>query len=322
MPAGVAAYVGWQSSSILKPLLQQGLSDTEEFVIYKALNALTCMCQLGLLQKPHIYEFVGDIGKRGGVSGAVSLQRLSRVLAVDVMSLNPVCLLPPAVAPFLCHPNLWIRYGAVGFITVVAQHLNVADVYCKLMPHLNPFITQPIIQVSPRHRRHARASCVLLTSSVFISPQIDKELVLLSVLKEPVSRSIFDYALRSKDIATLFRHLLLRQKKRAGTIPECPTPDDPAIAQLLKKLLSQVRTRFHTGAYGLRLTAASAGCYRNCKLCLILQQCWLQSQGGSNTQLLACCLHTQVHTHILIALLLVTLYNLSRACSVRGQHEI
>uniref|UniRef100_A0A3B3BF04 non-specific serine/threonine protein kinase n=1 Tax=Oryzias melastigma TaxID=30732 RepID=A0A3B3BF04_ORYME len=58
----VAAYVGWQSSSILKPLLQQGLSDTEEFVIYKALNALTAMCQLGLLQKPHIYEFVSDIG--------------------------------------------------------------------------------------------------------------------------------------------------------------------------------------------------------------------------------------------------------------------
>lgn len=60
---GVAAYVGWQSSSILKPLLQQGLSDTEEFVIYKALNSLTCMCQLGLLQKPHLYEFVSDIGE-------------------------------------------------------------------------------------------------------------------------------------------------------------------------------------------------------------------------------------------------------------------
>ncbi|KAL0985321.1 hypothetical protein UPYG_G00155450 [Umbra pygmaea] len=178
---GVAAYVGWQSSSILKPLLQQGLSDAEEFVIYKALNALTCMCQLGLLQKPHIYEFVSDI------------------------------------APFLCHPNLWIRYGAVGFVTVVAKHLNIADVYCKLMPHLNPFITQPIIQ-------------------------IDKEIVLLSVLKEPVSRSIFDYSLRSKDIGSLFRHLLLRQKKRSGSLPECPIPDDPAIAQLLKKLLSQGMT--------------------------------------------------------------------------------
>ncbi|XP_005041295.1 PREDICTED: phosphoinositide 3-kinase regulatory subunit 4 isoform X2 [Ficedula albicollis] len=178
---GVAAYVGWQSSSILKPLLQQGLTDAEEFVIYKALNALTCMCQLGLLQKPHIYEFACDI------------------------------------APFLCHPNLWICYGAVGFITVVAQYLNIADVYCKLMPYLHPFITQPIIQV-------------------------DKEIVLLSVLKEPVSRSIFDYVLRSKDITSLFRHLHLRQKKRAGALSECSPPEDPAIAQLLKKLLSQGMT--------------------------------------------------------------------------------
>ncbi|KFQ35352.1 PREDICTED: phosphoinositide 3-kinase regulatory subunit 4, partial [Merops nubicus] len=178
---GVAAYVGWQSSSILKPLLQQGLSDAEEFVIYKALNALTCMCQLGLLQKPHIYEFACDI------------------------------------APFLCHPNLWIRYGAVGFITVVAQYLNIADVYCKLMPYLHPFITQPIIQ-------------------------IDKEMVLLSVLREPVSRSIFDYVLRSKDITSLFRHLQMRQRKRSGALPDCPPPEDPAIAQLLKKLLSQGMT--------------------------------------------------------------------------------
>lgn len=154
-----------------------------------------------------------------------------------------MCPIPLAVAPFLCHPNLWIRYGAVGFITVVAQHLNVADVYCKLMPHLNPFITQPIIQVSHHHHHqvlhpHPHGP----QPSPSLSAQIDKELVLLSVLKEPVSRSIFDYALRSKDIASLFRHLLLRQKKRAGSIPECPTPEDPAIAQLLKKLLSQVRT--------------------------------------------------------------------------------
>nr|XP_023395825.1 phosphoinositide 3-kinase regulatory subunit 4 [Loxodonta africana] len=176
---GVAAYVGWQSSSILKPLLQQGLSDAEEFVIVKALNALTCMCQLGLLQKPHVYEFASDI------------------------------------APFLCHPNLWIRYGAVGFITVVADKISTADVYCKLMPYLDPYITQPIIQ-------------------------IERKLVLLSVLKEPVSRSIFDYALRSKDITSLFRHLHMRQKKRNGSLFDCPPPEDPAIAQLLKKLLSQV----------------------------------------------------------------------------------
>ena len=63
--------------------------------------------------------------------------QLVTILTVHALSLF--------IAPFLCHPNLWIRYGAVGFITVVAQHLNVADIYCKLMPHLNPFITQPIV---------------------------------------------------------------------------------------------------------------------------------------------------------------------------------
>lgn len=86
----------------------------------------------------------------------------------------------------------------------------------------------------------SRSSAPFFLQPRHVSPQIDKELVLLSVLKEPVSRSIFDYALRSRDIASLFRHLLLRQKKRTGSIPECPAPDDPAIAQMLKKLLSQV----------------------------------------------------------------------------------
>lgn len=160
--AGVAAYVGWQSSSILKPLLQQGLSDTEEFVIYKALNALTCMCHLGLLQKPHIYEFVSDIGKRLQQPGAVFLRRSVMSHAITKPPVPPP---PPAAAPFLCHPNLWIRYGAVGFITVVAQHLNVADVYCKLMPHLNPFVTQPIIQVS----LHPHTSFIFLSSPVSIA---------------------------------------------------------------------------------------------------------------------------------------------------------
>ena len=33
-------------------LIFQGLSDTEEFAVSKALNALTCLTELGLLQKP------------------------------------------------------------------------------------------------------------------------------------------------------------------------------------------------------------------------------------------------------------------------------
>lgn len=81
-----------------------------------------------------------------------------------------------------------------------------------------------------------------------------------------MSRSIFDYALRSKDIGSLFRHLLLRQKKRAGSIPECPTPDDPAITQLLKKLLSQVSSLGPESWAGTGSTGFCSLCLASCFL--------------------------------------------------------
>lgn len=65
----------------------------------------------------------------------------------DLCDSGLICFPSFPLAPFLCHPNLWIRYGAVGFITVVAHQISTADVYCKLMPYLDPYITQPVIQV-------------------------------------------------------------------------------------------------------------------------------------------------------------------------------
>ncbi|TRZ03104.1 hypothetical protein DNTS_029893 [Danionella cerebrum] len=183
------------------------LSDPENIVKQTLMeNGITRLCVFFGRQKAndvllsHMITFLNDKNDwhlRGAFFDSIVWQPMSGGRAPPSSSLFCSKDLATLRTPFLCHPNLWIRYGAVGFITVVAQHLNIADVYCKLMPHLNPFITQPIIQ-------------------------IDKEIVLLSVLKEPVSRSIFDYALRSKDIGNLFRHLLLRQKKRNGSIPECP----------------------------------------------------------------------------------------------------
>lgn len=55
---GVAAYIGWHSSSILMPLLQQGLSDPEEFVIMKAIHAMATLTELGLLHKSALYQLL------------------------------------------------------------------------------------------------------------------------------------------------------------------------------------------------------------------------------------------------------------------------
>ena len=48
---GVSAFVGWQCSPILKPLLQQGLYDPEEFVVGRCIATMASLASMGLLQK-------------------------------------------------------------------------------------------------------------------------------------------------------------------------------------------------------------------------------------------------------------------------------
>eukprot|EP00057_Strongylocentrotus_purpuratus_P020172 XP_011674646.1 PREDICTED: phosphoinositide 3-kinase regulatory subunit 4 [Strongylocentrotus purpuratus] len=186
---GVAAYVGWQSSFILKPLLQQGLTDHEEQVICKALKSVTGLVQLGLLQKPALLEMAYEL------------------------------------VPYVCHPNLWIRQATVGFIAAIARSLNIADVHCNLTPLLLPFLKKPIIQ-------------------------IDKEAIIMSVLKCPVSRAVYDYILRSPIIIDFFDNLTDRQLirnlcVRPGHKPEYNELEIGQMAQhlqLLRKLQSQGMT--------------------------------------------------------------------------------
>ena len=64
---------GWQCSPILLPLLLQGLSDPEEFVISRCINTMASLTSLQLLQKVALYELLKE------------------------------------TTPYLLHPNLWIR---------------------------------------------------------------------------------------------------------------------------------------------------------------------------------------------------------------------
>lgn len=108
---GVAAYVGWQCSPILKPLLQQGLADTEEFIISKALKALTELAEMGLFRKQMLYELTAE------------------------------------TIPLLYHPNLWIRQNTVGFVCAVTKTLSLADTQCKLRPMLQPYLKRSVVEM-------------------------------------------------------------------------------------------------------------------------------------------------------------------------------
>ncbi|XP_076279148.1 vacuolar protein sorting 15 isoform X2 [Lasioglossum baleicum] len=108
---GVAAYVGWHSSPILMPLLQQGLADPEEFVTTKAINAMATLTELGLLHKSGLYQLLYE------------------------------------TTVFLVHPNLWIRHATVGFISAAARTLNLVDVQCKVQTMIQSYLKHPLIQI-------------------------------------------------------------------------------------------------------------------------------------------------------------------------------
>ncbi|XP_073986579.1 vacuolar protein sorting 15 isoform X1 [Rhodnius prolixus] len=108
---GVAAYIGVHSSPILSPLLQQGLTDTEEFVVRKAINAITALTELSLLHKSSLYQLLDEC------------------------------------SPFLVHPNLWIRQAVAGFISALARTLNMVDVQCKVMSVIEPYLKHKVIQL-------------------------------------------------------------------------------------------------------------------------------------------------------------------------------
>ncbi|XP_037949245.1 phosphoinositide 3-kinase regulatory subunit 4-like [Teleopsis dalmanni] len=109
--AGVAGYIGWQASDILVPLLQQGFTDREEFVIAKAIRAVTILIELGHIKKPTVTDIIKEL------------------------------------ACYLCHPNLWIRHEISGMISTAARTLSAIDVQCKVMPAIKQFLKTPLIQV-------------------------------------------------------------------------------------------------------------------------------------------------------------------------------
>ena len=109
---GVAAFVGWQCSPMLLPLLQQGLSDPEEFVVTGCITAMLRLTSLGLLQKVALYELLKE------------------------------------TTAFLVHPNLWIRQATAGFISAAAEQLDPIDVVVKLGAIVAPFLQKEVIQLN------------------------------------------------------------------------------------------------------------------------------------------------------------------------------
>eukprot|EP01135_Chromosphaera_perkinsii_P009282 Nk52_evm34s1705 gene=Nk52_evmTU34s1705 len=151
---GVSMYVGGRGlESYILPLLTKGLTDMEEFVVEVALKSLTGLAELGLFNKS-------------------TLRNLS-----------------VSIAPMLCHPGNWVRFGAVNFFTMVAKRFSITDLHCILLPILKPFLKYEIADLR-------------------------NDIVLLESLKSPLSRQIYDHVVGLLGIERFFDVLLKRQLTR------------------------------------------------------------------------------------------------------------
>ncbi|CAG0883408.1 unnamed protein product [Darwinula stevensoni] len=109
---GITIYVGSQSASLLKPLLLQGLSDTEEFVVVKAIEAMVDLTELDFIPRTGVLDFLRE------------------------------------TIPFLCHPNLWIRLATLGLVNASVKSVPPIYIQCKILPLLMPYLQYEVYQLN------------------------------------------------------------------------------------------------------------------------------------------------------------------------------
>lgn len=195
----VLTCIGWESVEIVKSLLEQGLRDSEEFVIHRTLITLSKMVEIGLLDRQQICYFLST-----------------------------------HVTPLLCHPSLWIRHGAVNFITIVCRQntslnkstssrkeftnngLNTADILCSVAPLLSKFLQRKDLL------------------------NYDKEEILFNCLKKPIKRAVYDCICQEGRSDQLFSYLNQRSEIRLLTnqnyLPGYVDCSDPNVQRFFEKL--------------------------------------------------------------------------------------
>jgi phosphoinositide-3-kinase regulatory subunit 4 len=186
---------------MVKSLLEQGLKDSEEFVIQRTLLTLSNMIDIGLLDRHQIRYFLND-----------------------------------HVAPLLCHPSLWIRHGATNFVSTICKQalrrsqsnpkqsttadsmtsLSTADILSSIIPIISKYLTRTDL-------------------TQFEYPEI-----LLQCVKTPLRRSIYNCVAQDGRSDHLFLFLTQRSEIRLLANQNYPPgyfdSPDSGIQQLFEKL--------------------------------------------------------------------------------------
>lgn len=117
---GICIFVGRLSlQDFILPCIEQALYDPEPFVIEKALQNLTVLCQLELFDDKVIEE------------------------------------LSSRVSPLLCYPSAWIRRAAIEFCIAIGDRLGPSKTHCHIIPRISPFLQHEVVLIDRKAFPHA-----------------------------------------------------------------------------------------------------------------------------------------------------------------------
>jgi phosphoinositide-3-kinase regulatory subunit 4 len=106
------------NSGFFFPLLQQGLQHNEEFVVLESLRCIYVLCSEQRLEKATVWELCKEF------------------------------------VPFIVHPNVWLRIATVDILKILDEIFPFADILCRLMPNVKPFLRENLIRLSDKAAIH------------------------------------------------------------------------------------------------------------------------------------------------------------------------
>lgn len=193
---------------------------------------------------PLLLQGVSDVDEM--VAGA-AVNALVRLAQSEQAGPSGVGLLAPGLTegalreavPLLVHPSLWLRQAAVGLVCACAGRLSPADVQCRLMPLLSPAITPEAV-------------------SWLAEP--GDPLTLMTALREPVPRALFDWLRSAEGLSAAMVELDRRLNGGSSDTPgdvhnqeqdllsRLPAEQERRSLLLLAPLLLKLQQRRHQAA--------------------------------------------------------------------------
>lgn len=167
-------------------------------------------CHCADILKPLLLQGLSDAEE------SVVVAAVEAMISLTELGLFPThlqCDLLSHTAPLLIHPNLWIRQSVVGLVSVIAGMLPLVNVQTAIVARVQPFLMKPLLQ-------------------------LNREVCILSSLRPPVSREVFDALVKSADVGQVLSILQEAQQEKIplSTLPSSLSHIDHPTRNLLRRL--------------------------------------------------------------------------------------